>query len=237
MSASGHQLVGGFFVGLQIGVIGFGGRKDCFPGADGSTITGEYAYATPVKIYGADGITELIENESGLHKISIQEAGVINGNTSQIYAIKNPLTFITNTIEPQDWYTQSITHQDDNLWSSLKTDYDPCPRGWYVPQRMIWTDFSMSTFPFYVDGEIASEGNYAATNGRLYAASQAWYPPAGAYYYNGVLRNIGYNGVYWSCNVINDFNAKSLNFYMDFFYLNNVGHVRAFGFSIRCVQE
>ena len=87
------QVVGAHF--LWFG--GVWGRKDCFPGADGSTITqvtGADPNAETISIYDADGNTELTEDGTGYRKINITTSGVINGTTSMIYSVKNPLTFI-----------------------------------------------------------------------------------------------------------------------------------------------
>ena len=86
---------------LEGGAIWWGGewgRKDGFPGADGSTITQEINNnAQTIPMYGATG-NELAEgSKEGLQLIDVTTSGVIgNNNTSFTYAIKHPLTFIYN---------------------------------------------------------------------------------------------------------------------------------------------
>ena len=181
-------------------------------------------------IYGADGNT-LTEGSTGVKFVNIATAGVLSENTSQVYAIKNPLGYIINTTAPQDWYTNNQTHQNNALWiENIKSDYDPCPQGWQIPtdSRLTYGDFSTTTF--LVSG---SETNVA--NGRIYN-NMTWFPAGGCRTYNsGVLSYMGTRGYYWSLTVSNT-NAQRLYFNLNDIY-SNTTNGRAYGFSVRCVQE
>ena len=87
----------------------------------------------------------MTEDANGYKKVNI--TAIIGGepNTAE-YTVKNPLTFICNTIEPRDWYTNNKNYQDNTLWDSNKTVSDPCPHGWKVPTDGTWGDFSEITF-------------------------------------------------------------------------------------------
>ena len=204
------------------------GRKDAFPGADGSTIE-ENGNATTIPLYGTLGNNVLTEGESGLTLVNITTSGVLDKNNSQVYAIKNPLAIIYNTTTPWDWYTTSASYQNDTLWiSSLKSRYDPCPKGWRVPATGTWNDFSLTTFP-------ASGSGTNIANGRTYNKT-AWFS-AGGYrgYSSGALYYIGINGATWSSSV-NEINAMALGFTLSGIGPSNA-YIRARGFPIRCVQE
>ena len=215
------------------------GRKDAFPGADGSTITqetGTSQNATTIPIYGVNG-NSLTEGSTGLKRVDITTSGVLSKNTSQVYSIKNPLSFIYNANEPRDWYTDNETYQNNTLWvDDTKTNYDPCPSGWRVPTDASRTfgDFSITTFLYYIQGNQTSLGNSNVTNGRLYNQI-SWFPAAG--YRNnhgGVLGNVGYNGCYWTASISSSY-AKYLSFNMS--TSNSTAYSRASSFPVRCVQE
>ena len=208
------------------------GRKDAFPGADGSNLS------TTIPIYGADGNT-LTEGATGLKQVDITTAGVLSGNTSPVYAVKNPLTFIYNTTAPHDWYTNNSTYQDNTLWGDedIKSTYDPCPKDWQIPQNGTWADFSISTAPYYIQGMQTTSGSRYASNGICYF-SHTWYPAAGyRYYRTGELYSVGYDGCNWTSS-IHITNAIYLYFLMENVYANSyTSQVRSQGYSIRCVQE
>ena len=208
------------------------GRKDGFPGADGSTIQqigGNNASTIP--IYGANG-NILTEGSTGVKLVMITTSGVLNGNTAQVYAIKNPLVFIYGGASLYDWYTDRETYQDNTLWGDgeEKSAYDPCPKGWRVltDSEKTYGDFSTTTMT------LSGSVNTVHT-GRIYN-DMAWFPATG-YRTNGslALRNVGGNGYCWSASVSGP-HAKALDFNTSGVGPGNVGY-RTFGFPIRCVQE
>ena len=214
---------------------GVWGRKDCFPGADGSTITqvtGADPNAETISIYDADGNTELTEDGTGYRKINITTSGVINVTTSMIYSVKNPLTFIYNTTTPYDWYATLAINQDNTLWGdgSIKSTYDPCPKGWRVPTDASKTYGDFSTVTMTLSG---SGTNVA--NGRKYI-HMGWFPAAGYRNFNsGVFGVVGSIGCCRSAS-ISGTDARHLRFDMSDV---NPGYTnyRAWALSVRCVQE
>ena len=209
------------------------GRKDAIPGADGSTITqatennnNNNNNANTIPIYGANGNT-LTEDANGYKKVNI--TAIIGGepNTAE-YTVKNPLTFICNTIEPRDWYTNNKNYQDNTLWDSNKTVSDPCPHGWKVPTDGTWGDFSEITF-------LLSGTEYTVSNGRSFS-NMVWYPASGFRHYNGgVLHIVGSGGYCWSASG-NNVNSMSLVYRTNNVHPSLIYH-RAYGFPVRCVQE
>ena len=210
------------------------GRKDCFPGADGSTIQSDESAITTIPIYGADGITALKEDETGYQKISIKVAEVLNGNTSQIYSIKNPLTFIYNATAPNDWYTDVEIYQNKSLWNSdTKSIYDPCPKNWCISRDATWKDFSFENAIYYTPGE------YNPQNGLCYN-KYVWYPAIGRrLQVAGTLASSGYGGNYWSYTTGDEYPTYfNFNAALSLIPVGKNPLVGcAFGYAVRCVQE
>ncbi|HIW10470.1 MAG TPA: hypothetical protein H9888_03110 [Candidatus Rikenella faecigallinarum] len=149
-------------------------------------------------------------------------------NTTLVYIIKNPLAFIYNSASPYDWYTNNSIYQNNALWGDAKSEYNPCPKGWKIPQNGTWNDFSNITM-----SAIGFGTNVA--NGRIYNKT-AWYPMEGyLHHQSGQLTYVGYNGYCW-LSAIETIYARYLSFTLSSInpsYPTN----RARGFSIRCIQE
>lgn len=163
--------------------------------------------------------------------MNISTSGVLSGNTSQLYATKNPLTFICNNTTLGDWYTTNEIYQKHTLWGDGedKSEFDPCPKRWRVPP-----DASI-TFGDFAAASIVSGSGYTINAGRIYN-NMAWFPVVGRRrYISGELYAVGNYGYCWSTSVRGTY-AKALSFHMSgsFFGSDNG---RAFGFSVRCVQE
>ena len=171
-------------------------------------------------------------SETGLQFVNITTNGVLNGNTSQVYVIKHPLSFVYNQNEPWDWYTDNETYQNDALWGEGvdKSESDPCPKGWRAP-----TDASKTYGDFSTVTMTASGLGTNVANGRKYS-NMAWFPAAGYRYSgSGVLGYVGDQGYYWSASVSGT-DAKRLRFTMGDVNPSSL-YYRVCGFSVRCVQE
>lgn len=83
------------------------GRKDPFPGNKGVTTKGAAA-VSGVEMISQDGT------------LTIEQS------------IKNPTVF-ARSAEGKDWVTSG--DNDNSLWTTTKTIYDPCPPGYIVPNR------------------------------------------------------------------------------------------------------
>ena len=222
------------------------GRKDPFPRANGTTIDATTAKANTIPIYGPDGTTVLPENSgTGYVQMDISSVPQQPRGNSLASSVKNPLSFITNTITPFDWYTEIRENQNNGLWGDggLKSAYDPCPKGWRIPPTGTWSDFTRDqyvpangTCPYYINGGITeSGGQYFATNGRFYN-NQVWYPAAGCRSYaSGALVDVGNNGYSWSSSVSS---ISGLYLYFASLSLNPANTAyRTYGLQVRCVQE
>lgn len=146
------------------------------------------------------------------------------------FTIKNPTTFIYRDLHGSgDWhYIKDLTR-----WQSNKTQYDPCPAGWRVPdggENSIWDRAGFTDIVPYDDVKIGSPldlGNSVI----------AWYPYAGyryhSQYFNPVI-NID-EGFYWTCTAEED-----IAFYMHLFRERIYPHMmteQANGYSVRCQRD
>ncbi|MBE6251332.1 MAG: hypothetical protein E7111_06700 [Bacteroidales bacterium] len=144
------------------------------------------------------------------------------------YATAHPTTFITYNRSNYDWYYTGYSSTDNTRWTTSdkeKSIYDPCPAGWRVPDggsSGVWSKALGSSSSFDYTYNSTNEGmNFS---GKFGSASTIWYPASGGY------------GNYWSaspysgyaCSLIfNDYGGVNLS---------NRGN-RAYGYSVRCLQE
>ncbi len=206
-------------------------RKDCFPGADGSTIQQTIGYnASTIPIYDTSGNTLIEGSATGLRMVNITTTGVLNGNTSQVYVIKHPLSFVYNQNEPWDWYTNIESYQNNALWEERKkSTYDPCPQGWRVPPT------ASKTFKDFLSFTASGSGIDVA-NGIKYS-NIAWFSVAGYRRYSGgTLGNVGYHGYYWSTSS-NETWSEGLYLSLNGVTPGYPSYGRGYAFPIRCIQE
>lgn len=168
------------------------------------------------------------------------------------YAIQHPMSFVLGSEENDyDWLYAS---HDNTLWTSdKKSIYDPCPRGWRVPDgdAFLTMDIDQSE-------DLASLVDIRDMYGWHIvdaAGAKMFMPGAGRRSFeNGILTNVnnyGYEhtpmpwvGYYWTAGVVSaDNKAQSM-----FFDLNTTRAVnnryeaqkemyRANGMQIRCVKD
>jgi len=134
--------------------------------------------------------------------------------------------FIISTEEPWDWRYP----QNDSLWGTIKTDFDPCPCGWRLPTN----DELFDLFTNWEDppdwGELHGVSGFF-----FYSKKQRIFlPAAGKRNVDGSLNNVGINGYFWSSNSIN-----TSGYYAGFNSSTRFGGgtKRGYGFSVRCVSD
>ena len=158
------------------------------------------------------------------------------------YAVKNPMVFITYNSNNSDWYYSSSSSTDNTRWQSKKTIYDPCPAGWRVPdggtngtwfKSLGWLDLG------YISGYPSDSSNKGMDfSGKFGNSSTIWYPFNGYRDYDGSGGTLyGYDGNYWSVTPYGDIEACSLRIAYDGYVFPSVGNYRAYGYSVRCLQE
>lgn len=73
---------------------------------------------------------------------------------------------------PQKVIKNSSWNNVDGYWDDIKTQYDPCPPGWRIPDRDVWTKFNSSEAYYPAAGNVYNaglgSGTYYWTNHRRY---------------------------------------------------------------------
>lgn len=198
-------------------------------------------------------------NESGYSwQENTTETSTI-GTAKIALAIKNPTTFyIRCNTSAYDWVATSSGssgNQLDNLWGNPNTTtstntskgsksiYDPCPPGWRVPPQNTWTGFTSTGGNTSTSSQFNVSGSFnigwTFYTGGSKSGSTTFYPAAGYRSYgSGQLGSVGSGGYYWSSSPYSSGSGNAGSLY---FSSGNVrplyGDYRAYGFSVRCVQE
>jgi hypothetical protein len=168
--------------------------------------------------------------------LSVTGTAITNtgGPTSVATAIANPTYFYYVGLSPNDWNSSP----SDLLWGgasygATKTIFDPCPAGWRVPS---WNKTSISASPWI--GLATYQASYWSTNGFQWTTTPGigFWPAAGFRYPgSGPLAHVGDTGAYWSASPY-----SSYGYY--FYFISStvrpeINNYRAYGYSVRCVQE
>ena len=182
-------------------------------------------------------------SSSTVAKSTISWPSAVSSDSSKgtiAYATANPTTFIKYNSNNCDWYYTGSSSTDNTRWATDKDKsiYDPCPSGWRVPDggdNGVWSKALGSSSSY--------TGTYNSTNegmnfsGKFGSASTIWYPASGYRdYSDGGQNTVGRYGYYWSASPYSN-GAYYLSFYGNGCVCpSNYGY-RAFGYSVRCLQE
>lgn len=179
------------------------GRKDPFGGFVGN----------------ADGSVTFAFSGTQMGTVATSETtGIVD------FTVAHPNMFITSS---SDWLSPS--NRNNNLWSTAKTQYDPCPAGWRVPTATENDGFVLNQI------NTSNKGASVAVSG-----GNIWMPCAG--YRKDSNANptmVGNAGMYWSATAET---LTSVSTYIDAYQMNRMtnhyGHMsRAAAFSVRCIKE
>ena len=153
---------------------------------------------------------------------------------SMLFSSQNPLKFISYSSSPYDWCSTA----SDYYWMGTggtftkpgaKTIYDPCPSGWRVPA------YRSGVSPWNGLSTTGATWGSGTTSGYTWSGIGFW-PAAGTRSYgSGALGSVGSNGYYWSALPSNS-DGSRMDFYSGYVSPES-GYGRAFGYSVRCVQE
>ena len=170
---------------------------------------------------------------------TIEEGGisVVTGNH------KSKSNIFYTAFNNGDW----VDPRNDKLWNSdsesnpVNTEYDPCPEGWRVPTYAELDELN-NNYSSWTTNENGQPG-YWFSGASSYTATvpQVFFPAAGyRNCYDGDAYGRGYYGVYWSSrpNKIpyGTSYSYSLFFLSHDIYMYDLSD-RAYGYSVRCVQE
>ena len=194
-----------------------------------------YQWGRKDPFLGSSSISDVVEAKSTGTWPSSVTTSTSKGNVD--YATANPMTFISGTESSEyDWHYSS---RNNDLWTSSKTIYDPCPAGWRVPdggEYGVWSKACDSSSSFGCQYDGTDEGmNFS---GKFGSASVIWYPASGNRdYSDGPLGNVSFYGNYWSVTPEGSY-ACSLNFnlYAGGYVYPSISYRRANGHAVRCLQ-
>ena len=192
-----------------------------------------YQWGRKDPFLSSSSISDAIEAKSTITWPSAVESDSSNGTIE--YATANPTTYITYNNKNYDWYYTGDSSTDNTRWTTSSSDksiYDPCPAGWRVPDggsNGIWSKAGFGTRTYYW-----ANGGMSFI---ISSPSTTWYPASGRRNGNvGGLGSVGSYGLYWSASP-NSYYACGL----DFAYYGSVDlsgkYCRAYGYSVRCLQE
>ena len=192
-----------------------------------------YQWGRKDPFLGSSSISRSIVAKSTITWPSAVSTSSSSGTVS--YVTANPTTFVEggSLSTGADWHYSS---RDNTLWTTSdkpKSIYDPFPVGWRVPdggRTGVWAKAIGSSLDNYIY-DISDEGmNFS---GKFGSDQTIWYPASGCRSY--ALRYVR-DGRYWS--------ALPANGLAEGLYFHDNGNVslwgsdyRAFGNSVRCIQE
>ncbi len=151
-------------------------------------------------------------------------------DNADVFYCYNPLT-------SPDW----CNIQDDYLWNAgtedepIKTEYDPCPRGWRVPTFSELSSLVVNHSSWTTDA--SGRIGYWFSGSSTYSSDveQVFIPAAGSRMYsNGNVGNRGFGGYYWSSTPAKETRADALWIFSHQVDVSESTRFR--GNSVRCVQ-
>ena len=164
------------------------------------------------------------------------EEGVVSATIGQDKSMSN--VFFTSNYEfNDDW----LYPQDSKLWNSgsesnpKKTEYDPCPEGWRVPTYAELDELN-NNYSSWTTNENGQSGYwFSGASSYRETVPQVFLPAAGYRddTYGGAYSR-GYRGYYWSSR---PYSASAYALYFSSSSVRMYGTYRAYGQSVRCVQE
>jgi len=160
---------------------------------------------------------------SALMAFTGAQFGVEASSSTINFSVAHPNIFIKSG---SDWLASDS--RNNNLWSSTKTEYDPCPPGWRVP-----TDTQNAALA--INQLIQNKGAYlTVTGGTIWLPCSGYMSPQSAE--RTMLANVGY---FWSATAET---LTSVSVLLDAYDMMRLtthnGHVnRATGLPVRCVKE
>ncbi len=163
-----------------------------------------------------------------------------SSNGTIAYAVAHPTTFITRNSSNNDWYYTGSISTDNTRWQSAKTIYDPCPPGWRVPDggdSGVWSK-AVGSSDYFSGYPYDSTNKGMNFSGKFGSSGTIWYPASGSLDRDdGSLDYVGSDGYWWSCTPSGNLAYRLYIGINGYVYPSNSYGYRAYGFSVRCLQE
>ena len=138
--------------------------------------------------------------------------------------------------DSSDWTSES----SDNLWNSgsesqpIKTEYDPCPKGWRVPTYAEARLLGNHVLTTNEKGQIGY--SFSGSKEHTEADNHLFLPFGGRWAYIGYAGDDrGQVGYYWTSRSASGKQAYYALLYSEYFLLDD--NIRSYGCSVRCVQQ
>ena len=138
--------------------------------------------------------------------------------------------------DSSDWTSES----SDKLWNSgsesqpIKTEYDPCPKGWRVPTYAEARLLGNHVLTTNEKGQIGY--SFSGSKEHADADNHLFLPFGGRWSYIGYAGDDrGQVGYYWTSRSASGKQAYYALLYSDYFLLDD--NIRLYGCSVRCVQQ
>lgn len=218
------------------------GRKDPFPGPK---TVGKNAAEKESAAFG-DNTQAYVFNPTAAVSTFSSVRNSVAGATDEIaYSIENPTTNIHyysnagSNGKKFTWFYSKPVADAKLMWNSTgnangKTNYDPCPAGYYVPVTNAYAWYT--TWNANVSWE--SDTNLSGVVFKENDSNKSYYPAVG-YRASGQLINVGYSCYYWAANAIEDgenLSAYGLGNYGRTKFVNGSKNQTAWALPVRCMK-
>ena len=220
------------------------GATSAIPG-DVGAIGLLYQWGRKDPFLGSSSIKTAITAKSTLSWPTAVDCTSITGAID--YSVSHPTTFIKGDNINSDWYyMENISEQERilgdmrwGLYANKKSEYDPCPAGWQVPNggaSGVWAQASGSPNRKNYTYDSINEGmNFS---GEFGAASNIWYPASYCRMYNnGDFYEGEKFGNWWSSSTRDDNLSYKLTLSYAGWYNSSDFSYRANARSVRCIKK
>lgn len=112
------------------------------------------------------------------------------------YAVQNPMTFIDSNGNNLDWHYTGTSYIDVTRWQdNVKTIYDPCPTGWRVPTKDIWSKAYFDSGYYKFDNV-----DMGILFGSKCSVPSSWYPLSAYRTSDGICYSHFLDSYYWTAS-------------------------------------
>lgn len=219
------------------------GAISAVPG-DVGTLGLLYQWGRKDPFLGSSSIKTAITAKSTLSWPTAVDCTSLTGTID--YSVSHPTTFIKGDNINSDWYyMKNISEQERilgdmrwKLYANKKSEFDPCPAGWQVPDGGnggVWAQASGSPNRDNYTYDSINEGmNFS---GRFGVASNIWYPSSYCRMHSGDFYVGEKFGNWWSSSMRDDNLSYKFTLSYAGWYNSSDFSYRANARSVRCIKK